>query len=88
MEIDVPSGDTDLPSGRLTHTGRNNVSEVDLLYLVGRDTSLLNSMLDSSDTELRGSEGREGTTEGSDRRSRSREDVDGVFLERYGRLWF
>jgi hypothetical protein len=86
MEIYVPSGDTDLPSGRLTHAGRYNVPEVDLLYLVGRDTGLFDGMLDGSRTELRSGERREGSTERSNGCSGGREDVDWVFLERLGRL--
>jgi hypothetical protein len=79
--VDLPRGDTDLSGWTLANTSRNDISKVDLLNLVGRKTGLFDSVLDSSDTELRSGQAREGSTERSDRGSGSRKDVDWVFFE-------
>jgi hypothetical protein len=79
--VNLPRGDTDLPGWTLANTGRNDISEVNLLNFVGRKPGLFDSVLDSSDTELRSGQAREGSSERSDRSSGGRKDIDWVLFE-------
>ena len=77
--MDSPRSDTNLPSWTLSNTGRNDISEVQFLNLVCRETGFLDGMLDSGCAELRGGQAGERSSHGSDRCSGGREDVDWVF---------
>jgi hypothetical protein len=71
-----PSCDADLPGGALPYTSLNDISNVDLLYVLWLDACLFDSVLYSYDTELRSREGSESSVDWSDGCTGSGEDVD------------
>jgi len=64
----------DLTSGRLTDTGLNDITKVNLLYNSRIDVLGGKSVLESDDTELRGLESFEGTVDGTGRGTRRGDD--------------
>lgn len=78
MIIYSPSTNDDLSSGTLSNTSLNDIPEVDLLDTLSRDTSFLDSMLDSGDTKLGRFDRCESSVDTSDRSSGGGENEDGL----------